>query len=210
MQTTRQDILDYIRRHSEATVRELGGVLRLTETGVRHHLTALVRDGLVVLRQTRGHAGRPALIYSLKPAGHALFPHRNDELANLLVEEIRVLAGAKGLQSILMRIAARSSEAYETRTEGKTGADRMEAVVEIITERGCLADFEAMGEDQFLINQYTCPFPQVAEANSAVCTLDVEFVRRLTGGDARLVSSLLRGEKCCSYRIRPTKSAAAI
>jgi len=32
--------------------------------------------------------------------------------------------------------------------------------------------------------------------------MEVEFVRRLTGGDARLVRSLLRGDKSCTYRIR--------
>jgi hypothetical protein len=32
--------------------------------------------------------------------------------------------------------------------------------------------------------------------------MEVEFIRRLTGGDVRLVSSLLRGDKCCTYRVR--------
>ena len=210
MQATRQDILDYIRRHSEATVRELGRVLDLTATGIRQHLTILERDGLIAARETRGRIGRPALVYSLTPDGHALFPHRNDELATLLLQEIRGIAGAKGLQSILMRVAARSAEAYIPRVEGKTGAARVAAAVEVINERGCLAEFEAITEDEFLISQYTCPFPQVADENSGVCALEVEFVSRLTGGDARLVTSLLRGDQCCTYRIRPAKTRSAV
>ena len=208
MQATRQDILDYIRRHGEATVRELGDVLGLTATGIRQHLTVLERDGLIAVRETRGRIGRPALVYSLTSSGHALYPHRNDDLANLLLEEIRTIAGGEALQSILMRIAARSADAYMEDLNAETGEARIAAAVEVINERGCVADYEPLEGDQFLINQYTCPFPRVADSNSGVCALEVEFVRRLSGGDARLVRSLLRGDPCCSYRIRPSPAAS--
>ncbi|MBF6600891.1 MAG: hypothetical protein IVW36_10325 [Dehalococcoidia bacterium] len=53
-----------------------------------------------------------------------------------------------------------------------------------------------------LIEQQSCPFPAVAVRNSAVCALEVEFVRRLVGADARLTTSLLRGDEACTYRVR--------
>jgi predicted ArsR family transcriptional regulator len=211
MQATRQDILEYIRRHGEATVRDLGQLLGLTATGIRQHLTILEREGLVTVHETRGRVGRPALVYSLTPAGSALFPSRYDDLSNLLLDEIRAIAGSKGLQSVLMRVAARSAEPYEPRlqTKAKDLAGRVEEATEIINERGCVAECADHGGDEYQIDQYTCPFPNVAGSHSAVCALEVEFVRRLTGGDARLVHSLLRGDKCCSYRIRPAHTASA-
>jgi predicted ArsR family transcriptional regulator len=210
MQATRQDILDYIRRHGEATVRELSAVLSLTTTGIRQHLTVLERDGLVTVRETRGRIGRPALVYSLTSAGDALFPSRYDELSNLLMEEIRAIAGSKGLQSVLMRVAARTAEPYEGRLRGRPLPERVDEATRIINERGCVADAQAAGPDEYLINQHTCPFPNVARLNSGVCALEVEFVRRLTGGDARLVRSLLRDDKCCTYRIRPASPTSAL
>jgi predicted ArsR family transcriptional regulator len=209
MQPTRQDILEYIRRHGEATVRELGQLLNLTATGIRQHLTVLERDGLITVRETRGKVGRPALVYSLTPAGDALFPSRYDDLANLLLEEIRSIAGARGLQSVLMRAADRSAGDYEERLQDKDLKGRVEEAALIINERGCVADCRPGAADEYFINQYTCPFPNVARCNSGVCALEVEFVRRLTGGDARLVRSLLRGDKCCTYRIRPPQPAAS-
>jgi predicted ArsR family transcriptional regulator len=203
MQATRQEILDYIRRHGEATVRELGDLLHLTPTGIRQHLTVLERDGLVAVRETRGRVGRPALVYSLTPSGDALFPSRYDELSNLLLDEIRAIAGTKGLQSVLMRVAERSAEPYTARLHGLPLVERVEEATQIIQERGNVADARPNGADEYLINQYTCPFPNVARNHSGVCALEVEFVRRLTGGDARLVRSLLRGDKCCTYRVRP-------
>jgi predicted ArsR family transcriptional regulator len=208
MQATRQEMLDYLRRHGEATVRGLADLLGLTSTGIRQHLTVLERDGLVDVRETRGRVGRPALVYSLTPAGMALFPSRYDDLSNLLLSEIRTIAGSQGLQSVLMRVAARSAEPYDSRVKAKALCERVTEATQIINERGCVAESEP-SEDGFYIHQFTCPFPNVARTNSGVCVLDVEFVRRLTGGDARLVRSLLRGDKSCTYRIREAAAASA-
>jgi predicted ArsR family transcriptional regulator len=209
MQPTRQDILDYLRRHGEATVRNLSSVLHLTATGIRQHLAVLERDGLVKVKETRGHIGRPALIYSLTPAGDALFPHLYDDLSNLLLEEIRALAGTKGLQSVLMRLANRSAEPYQGRMQGKDLAGRVDEAVAVLNERGCLADVTVSESGEYLLNQYTCPFPNVARVHRGVCAMEVEFVKQLTGGDARLTNSLLRGDPCCTYRVRPASSSSS-
>lgn len=79
--------------------------------------------------------------------------------------------------------------------------ERVIEVTAILQERGCLADMTSDGDD-YLISQHTCPFPNVATRNSAVCALNVEFVRRLVGADARLTTSLLRGDDACTYRVR--------
>lgn len=206
MQATRQEILDYIHRHGEATVRDLADLLKLTPTGIRQHLAIMQRDGLIAVRETRGRVGRPALVYSLSDAGDALFPSRYDELSRLLMDEIRAIAGSKGLQSVLMRVAVRTADPYESRVHDLPLKERVDEACNIINERGSIADTRSNGADEYLINQYTCPFPNVARSNSGVCALEVEFVKHLTGGDARLVRSLLRGDPCCTYRIRPPHS----
>jgi len=209
MQATRQEILDYMHRHGEATVRDLANLLHLTPTGIRQHLAVMQRDGLVAVRETRGRVGRPALVYSLSDSGDALFPARYDELSRLMMDEIRSIAGSKGLQSVLMRVAVRSAEPYEPRVHDLPLRERVDEATKIINERGSIADTRGNGTDEYLINQYTCPFPNVARTNSGVCALEVEFVKHLTGGDARLVRSLLRGDKCCTYRVRPSHPDAS-
>jgi len=201
VQATRQDILDYLRRHNQATVKELGEHLGLTSTGIRQHLTVLERDGLVEAHEERGHVGRPALVYRLTPNGDALYPKKYDALANTLIEEARNLLGPEPLQQLMKNVAARFAEQYMPRLEGRPMAERVLEVSKILHERGCLADVVNESQD-FLISQHTCPFPNVATRNSAVCALDVEFVRRLVGTDARLTTSLLRGDDACTYRVR--------
>jgi len=202
VQATRQDILDYLRRHAQATVKELGDHLGLTSTGIRQHLTVLERDGLVEAREERGHVGRPALVYRLSPSGDALYPKNYDALANALIEESRQLLGTEALQQLMKNVAARFAEPYMARLEGKSTVERVEEASKIIEERGCLAESDAE-QDDLVIRQQTCPFPKVARINSAVCAMEVEFVRRLVGTDARLTSSLLRGDSSCTYRVRP-------
>ena len=208
MQATRQQIIDYLRRQGRATVKELDAHLGLTSTGVRQHLTVLEREGLVEAHEERGHVGRPALVYQLTDKGDGLYPKRYDQLANLLLEEVRGVAGAQALQTLLRRVATRFAEPYKERVEGKSLAERVTEATIIIEERGSAADCVQDGGD-WLIRQYTCPFPRVATQNSCVCALDVEFVRQLVGADARLSTSLLRGDRACTYRVRQAQPASA-
>ena len=203
MQATRKQIVDYLRRHGRATVKELDTHLGLTSTGVRQHLTVLEREGLVDAQEERGHVGRPALVYRLTDEGDALYPKSYDQLANILLEEVREVAGGQALQTLLRRTATRFADPYRARLEGRSLAERVQETSKIIQERGSLSEAVQDGDD-WLIKQYTCPFPKVAEENSCVCALDVEFVRQLVGADARLSTSLLRGDDCCTYRIRQT------
>ncbi len=202
MQATRQQILDYLHSERRGTVKDLAALLSITFTGVRQHLALLEREGLVSAHEERGRVGRPAFIYALTERGEALYPKNYDVLANMLLEEVRAIAGAEALQRVLRRVSSRMAERQIERVEGKCLADRVQETVNVLREMGCVADAECRGNELF-IHQHTCPYPNVAQRNSGVCALEVDFVRRLTGADAKLVASMLRGDRACSYRIRP-------
>lgn len=208
MQATRQAILDYLRFHGQATVKELGEHLGLTPTGIRQHLTVLERDTLIQAREERGHVGRPALVYQLTAQGDGLYPKKYDELANALIEEAREMLGPEALQRLMKNVAARFARQHTPRLEGRPALERLEATGAIISDRGNIVEIES-SDDDYLIRKYSCPFWNVATRNSAVCALDVEFVRQLAGADARLSTSLLRGDPCCTFRIRPRTATGA-
>jgi predicted ArsR family transcriptional regulator len=207
LQATRQEILDYLRRHGQATVKELGPHLGLTSTGIRQHLTVLERDGLVEAREERGHVGRPALVYRLTSTGDAVFPKRYDELATALIEESRILLGTDSLQKLMKNVAGSFAAPYMSRLEGRPAAERAEETARILVERADVTESSWSGSE-FLIKRYTCPFWSVAQRNSAVCALDVEFMRRLSGCDTKLTTSLLRTDSSCTFRLRPPAAAA--
>lgn len=201
--------MQHLQRNGRATVKELGQLLGLTSTGIRQHLTVLERDGLVLAHEERGGVGRPTLVYSLTDKAEALFPRSYDELANNLLEEIRASEGRERMYQILHRVAERMADAYWERVQGKDTAERVKETAAIMQDQGCLVDWTE-NDGEFLLNEYTCPFPKVAKQDSSVCALHVDFVRRLTGADTRLAQSLLRGQRACTYRIRPAAQSGAI
>jgi predicted ArsR family transcriptional regulator len=203
MQSTRQQILEYLQRHGRGTVKELGSLLGLTSTGIRQHLTVLERDGLVEAREERGRVGRPTLVYSLTGKADALFPKTYDLLATVLLEEMRATDGNEKLHQTLQRVARRLANPSRHRVDGKPLAERVKQTAAVLEEQGCMTDWKEGEEGEFYIDEYTCPFPKIAERDRAVCALHVEFVRSLTGADTRLTRSLMRGERACTYRIRP-------
>jgi predicted ArsR family transcriptional regulator len=208
MQTTRQQILEHLQRHGRATVKELGQLLHLTSTGIRQHLTVLERDGLVLAREERGRVGRPTLVYTLTEKAESLFPKGYDELATALLEEIRAEEGSERLYQLLQRVAQRLAESLRERVQGKSLSQRVEETALILQEQGCLVDWEQR-DAEFFLHEFTCPLSKMAKQDSSVCTLHLELVRLLTGADTRLVSSLLRGERACTYRIRPLADEGA-
>jgi predicted ArsR family transcriptional regulator len=203
MQSTRQQILEYLQRHGRGTVKELGDLLGLTSTGIRQHLTVLERDGLVDAHEERGRVGRPTLVYSLTGKADALFPKTYDLLATVLLEEIRANEGNEKLQKLLKQVARRLAGPYQDRMRGKSFDERVRETVAVLEEQGCMADWSQDENGMYLIDEYSCPFPKIAESDRAVCALHVEFVGILAGGETKLTRSLLRGERACTYRVRP-------
>lgn len=213
MQASRQGILDYLHHHGRATVKQMAELLGLTPTGVRQHLTVLERDGLVAAQEQRGRVGRPAFVYRLTERGESCFPTNYAMLANLLLEELRTMAGSDALQQLLRRVSSRMAERYGDRVAGLPLAERVLATAEVLREQGCEVEIRR-DSGEYFIEQCTCPYPEVARQHSAVCALEVGFVQQMTGADARLVGSLLRGDPACSYRVRdpaanlPTRAPA--
>ncbi|HZP26327.1 MAG TPA: winged helix-turn-helix transcriptional regulator [Dehalococcoidia bacterium] len=208
LQTTRQEIIEHLQRVGRATVKDLGALLGLTSTGIRQHLTVLERDSLVKASEERGRVGRPTLVYSLTDKAEGLFPKSYDQLAVSLLEEIRSSEGNEHLQQLLRRVAARMTAQYADRVEGKPIGERVRETVRIMEEQGCLVECHEDGEEYF-IEEYTCPYPKVAQQDRAICVLHVDMVRSLTAADTRLTASLMRGERACTYRIRPADAPAS-
>ena len=208
MQPTRQHILDYLRVHREATVKDIARLLNLTPSGVRQHMTILEQQGLVQSHEQRGRVGRPALRYVLTSGGDALFPKAYHHLANALIEELRATLGSQELHRVIRGVAARmAAEFPSVRAEPEPEA-RVEGVTEVLRSLGVIADWERDGA-AFLVHERTCPYPEVARRNSVTCAMDVAYVRELSGMDARLTQCIVRGDSCCTYRLVPTAVATS-
>jgi predicted ArsR family transcriptional regulator len=190
VETTRQTILEILRRRKQATIEELTHLLGLAPATIRRHLDILMRDSLVSVGQVRRETGRPHYVFSLTEAGEDLFPKNYIRLTNRLIEEIVSLGteetrGRSGLELaelVFERMAERMAQTYASRVTGATLEERLEEVVNLLAGEGIIFEWRP-GEGGYYLLGHGCPCRRVANAHTQMCS-----------HDQRLLVTLLRAE----------------
>jgi predicted ArsR family transcriptional regulator len=218
MQATRQQILDFLRQHGEANVRDLGAHLRLTATGVRQHLAILDRDGLVVSRDIRGRIGRPALSYRLTDRAEALYPKAYDRLALAMISSARRRLDDADFIALIEDAALLLARPHRAQVGEGPPEARLDALCEVLRDQEIVVDYTTC-EGGFLLEQKTCPFHDAAEASPATCDLDTALLGAMTGLPVELVHSRAHGggsrtdgdgtrDEGCTFLVRTAPNTA--
>lgn len=213
MQATRQQILEILQQHGEATVDEIVRDLQtkrgsITAVTVRHHLTKLQQDGLIEAPQTqhRSAPGRPRHVYRLSHLGAARLPNNYQQLAKNLLQQVEANFGQDQVNVIIEGIT--DNMAADASIPPGTFHDRLEAVTHYLNEHGYDASWEAQ-EGGYLLHTSNCPYHQISHENEALCQLDMRLVAKMLGVVPRLMSRISEGGAHCSYFI-PEQEAARL
>lgn len=198
-----QAILRCLKKRGEARAEELAGELGITVSGVRQHLTAMARDGLVTHRERREGPGRPKHVYGLTPFSDALFPRAYAELTNELLGYLEGESPELVERIFQKRGERRLTRALE-RAAGLDFAGRVRAVAEILDEDGYLADFEALPDGRFTITEHNCAVLGVARQFGQACSSEIAFLREaLPDAEVTRVKHMLGGAHVCAYEVKP-------
>lgn len=216
LESSREAILDILRRRDGASVDELSHELGLAGATVRRHLDVLMRDGYVSVSQVRGGMGRPRYAFSITEAGAELFPHHYVRLTRRLIDEIVSLGpnettGRQGIELanlIFEKMSERLAREYAPRVEGRTLEERVRATARLLAEEGL--DFEvASTPDGLRMFGRGCPCQRLGGLTTSfdaghhgACDHDVRLLERLL--EARvtpLTESELPHDFMCGYRI---------
>ncbi len=207
MQKTRQRIIEYLKRHGQATVDELSEALdHLTAVTVRHHLNVLRREGLVAPPeiQHRRTPGRPKYVYRLTEKAEALFPHNVSTLTGHLLSEVKNLLDAQQIDVLFEAIAERMAESIPPGPEGEPMDARLERLVAYLNEQGYEAHWEPHPEG-FVLYTSNCPYRGVSEEHEELCTMDMHYISRALGKIPRRLEHLMEGSFSCAYLIEATQ-----
>ena len=200
---TRREILDLLKRAGEADTETIGAKLGITPSGTRQHMVALQGDGLVTHRNDRDGRGRPKHVYSLTPAGDALFPRNYVDLANELLQYVED-EDPELLERIFDRRAQRRLERARARTAGCSFPETVKIVAHILDEDGYLADFEEQPDGSFLITEHNCAVLAVAQRYRHACSTELAFLQAiLPNAHVTRIAHRLAGAHVCSYEVRP-------
>lgn len=203
MHSTADRILHLIKRHGPQTADMLGDALSMTGMGVRRHLNALTRDGLVESFDKVEGVGRPRRYWALSAKGQAHFPDAHADLTAKMIGDVRRVFGEEGLDRLIEERERDMRIVYEKALSASpTLGERVTALAEMRAREGYMARVERDGEDFVLIEDH-CPICTAATACQGFCRSELSIFRMVLGPDALVERAdyLLDGGRRCSYRI---------
>jgi len=205
MQETRRTILEILRRRQQATVDEIVEELQkrrgnITAVTVRHHLKLLQSEELITSPELRRRSapGRPQYIYALTEKAHEHFPQNYQRLAEGLLGELQKHMPPAGVNVILEGVA--DQMAGEAHIPEGCLADRLDAAVDYLTNRGYEAHWESSPEGYILFTS-NCPYHSISETNTMLCDMDLRLISTLLSVVPRRITHVHAGDTTCSYLI---------
>ncbi|MGB8645383.1 MAG: metalloregulator ArsR/SmtB family transcription factor [Anaerolineae bacterium] len=207
--STRRDIVRRLRLAGGMTAQQLAAELHITSMGVRRHLTALEKDGLVRIELQRLPAGRPAYVYQLTEAGYDTFPRNYDLLATQLLDAVQAREGAGRIDELFAGRMDQLVAQYEPRMRGKDLAGRVAELARIQDENGYMAVWEKV-EGGYLLKEQNCAIYRVACRFQSACRYEMDLFRRLLDADIERVEHQVKGELTCAYRIAARKPVRSL
>ncbi|MFN8584988.1 MAG: winged helix-turn-helix transcriptional regulator [Dehalococcoidia bacterium] len=221
LESSREAILDILRRRDGASVDELSHELGLAGATVRRHLDVLMRDGYVSASQVRGGMGRPRYSFSITEAGAELFPHHYVRLTRRLIDEIVALGpsettGRPGIEIanlIFEKMAERLAREYGPRVEGRTLEERVRSTARLLAEEGIDFEVAATARGVQLLGR-GCPCQRLGGLATTfeggahgACEHDRRLLERILGASVTpLTESELPHDFVCGYRIEPLET----
>jgi predicted ArsR family transcriptional regulator len=168
MKSSRLQIIDYLREHRVATSSDLSRILHLTTADVRHHLSQLTQQGIII---TLGHRltrqkGRPAKLYVLY---EPMARNNLDLLAHNLLVQLSSQCSLSDYQIHLRDIAGRFLSNSEIDISNITR--RIYAAVRYLKKMNYDASWEAHSHSPRLVLGH-CPYTAILDQHPEMCLLD--------------------------------------
>jgi len=206
---TRRAITKLLKTEGPIDSAQLAQRLGLTAMGVRQHLYALQREGLVASEERPVPIGRPAKFWRLTREADHLFPEAYAELSVALIDSIKDAFGPEGLERVLTSRCARQRVDYGKRIKAQDTLDRKLAeLAKVRTEEGYMAEVRRRDDGSFLLVENHCPICAAANACQGFCSTELDLFRSVLGPGVTVerAEHIIKGDNRCVYRVQPQKS----
>jgi len=202
---TQEQIMHRLKTRGPQSVKILSKQLTMTTMGVRQHLTALERKGIVdQTREEKQTRGRPVHLWKLTQAGHQTFPDSHSQVTLELIDVIRSTLGEESLNKL---VDNRNEQLLKQYRHGLIAAgDALQACIEKLAElrrdEGYMAEVRLIPGGWLLIENH-CPIYSAAENCRQFCRSELAMFQDLFSNQANVerVDHLLAGARRCAYKI---------
>lgn len=201
MLSSRTLIINYLERHSSATVRDLSIALHLTPANIRHHLKVLQREGTVMpsSETITLPKGRPAKFFSLVSKIQA---NNYALLSEALIEYIKnnnPISLSEFYRTIAQLILKENIISETTLTQ------KLIQAINLLQVMHYEASWEAE-KDTPIIKFNHCPYYSIVVNHPDFCELDCQILNQLIGKNVQLTTKLQKiapNQTMCKFKIIP-------
>jgi DeoR family suf operon transcriptional repressor len=200
MKSTRDRIIQTLLNHPKSTIIELAEAVGINGISVRHHLNALLVDGLIEVEEVRHGVGRPRQVYSLSESGLEKFPTRYLRLTTRLLDQIKESLPGPVVANLFQKIANDMAADSALRVKYLSMEQKLEAMKDLLAKEGFLVEWESHG-DEYHIHEITCPYYHIGQSHPEVCTVDQALISTVLAIPASKINCVLQGDAHCTYVI---------
>jgi DeoR family suf operon transcriptional repressor len=200
MKSTRDKILFTLLKKPQSTISDLAEAVNINSISVRHHLSSLQADNLIVAEEVRHGVGRPRLVYSLTEEGLERFPTRYFRLTNRILNRVRHTMSSEEVNGLFVEIAKDIASDHQKLLKKMTIEEKLTYIQALLDEEGFYVDWEKH-DSHYIINEVSCPYFHVVLNHPEVCSLDQTLISEMLSIPAKKIECILNGGHHCSYLI---------
>lgn len=199
--STRQRILNLLKKNSAMSVGELSREMEITHMAVRQQLMHLEKNGSVKYTVRRSGVGRPVFLYSLTPKAAEKFPRAYGEFLSDALALLEEMDGRKKVEKIFKARGDLVARRYgDDLSQAVSLSERIALLAKIENALGAMVEVEEE-KGRALYRVYNCLIQKVAERYPEACEYDAQIYRSLLGGDVSRSKCQMQGSPFCEYVI---------
>ena len=178
------DLMDLLRIAGPLSVAELADAMEVTPTAIRQRLIRLTYKTMIQREAVRAGRGRPKHRYWLTEKGGCPPARTSPTWPWPYGTRSARCRMSSGDGEMLRRIARTLAQGYAEKIQGTTAAERIRSLGELLAQRRIPVSVENSGRESSL-TEHACPYPNLAEKDRSVCTMEKMLFSELLGRRGR-------------------------
>jgi predicted ArsR family transcriptional regulator len=216
----KKKLLYYLKVMQQAGLEELANVMKISRMAVHKHLNVLQKRGLVESIETRGHVGRPRMVYQLTSQSKTVFPKSYSAIATHALDFIERNMGKEAVEKVLRERQSELFGQYYKRLSNLDFDKRVKELAKIRDEEGYMAESKKMTSNSSSSNnsfnaseqsgkhvllEYNCPIIHIAENHWEACSVETELFEKLLNAKIETTHRAAKGDLICKFLIKERK-----
>ena len=199
--STRNSIIKLLKKSSGLSIEELSECIQITPMGIRQHLLALEKKGVVTYISKKHGIGRPGFVYMLTDLADTLFPKSYDTFAIEILNDINNYEGSEKLHTIFRRRKDKQLRTLKDALAGfGTFDDTVNGLKNVLESEGLIVEL-TRSNGNYHLKQYNCPIRKVAAHFKELCTYELQLYQELLGKQVTREQNMAEGSPACFYKI---------